>query len=190
LWQYRGLSFSGICNIKQAILLFSLSPLVFLLKSVWIREYGYSLFALFRLAIVLFYPSSICGLCLLLWYLRTFLSRITFIPYSLIQTLLSKKTKGDKLNNNIACLMLHIPEKEKNRHWTIQTPLKTQVLRKGKHFLLHYCHTFVLMFNEPNVIWHGNRFGHQWNKINTNKHKLNMNPIKAKLSNDEPHRVH
>jgi hypothetical protein len=28
------------------------------------------------------------------------------------------------------------------------------------------------MFNEPNVIQHGNRFGHQWNKINTNKKKL------------------
>ena len=46
--------------------------------------YCYSLFVLFPLSIVLFYPSSICGLCLLLWYLRTFLSGITFIPYSLI----------------------------------------------------------------------------------------------------------
>ena len=61
--------------------------------------YCYSLFVLFRLAIVLFCPSS-----MLLWYLRTFLSRITFIPYSLIQTCLSKKTKGDKLNKQYRLL--------------------------------------------------------------------------------------
>jgi hypothetical protein len=64
--------------------------------------YCYSLFVLFRLSIVLFCPSSICGL--LLWYLQTFLSRITFIPYSLIQTCLSKKTKGDKLNKQYPLL--------------------------------------------------------------------------------------
>ena len=58
--------------------------------------YCYLLFVLFRLSIVLFCPSLICGL--LLWYLWTFLSGITFIPYSLIQTCLSKNTKGDKLN--------------------------------------------------------------------------------------------
>ena len=66
--------------------------------------YCYSLFVLFRLSIVLFYPSSICGLCLLLWYLWTFLSGITFIPYSLIQTCLSKKSKGDKLNKQYRLL--------------------------------------------------------------------------------------
>ena len=61
--------------------------------------YCYSLFVLFRSAIVLFCPSSI-----LLWYLRTFLFGITFIPYSLIKTCLRKKTKGDKLNTQYRLL--------------------------------------------------------------------------------------
>jgi hypothetical protein len=61
--------------------------------------YCYSLFVLFRSAIVLFCPSPI-----LLWYLRTFLSGITFIPYSLIQTCVSMKTKGDKLNKQYRLL--------------------------------------------------------------------------------------
>jgi hypothetical protein len=51
-------------------------------------------FLIVPLSIVLFCSSSICGLCLLHWYLQTFLSGISFIPYSLIQTCLSKKTKG------------------------------------------------------------------------------------------------
>jgi hypothetical protein len=62
--------------------------------------YCYSLFVLFRSAIVLFCPSSICGLR----YLRTFLSGITFIPYSPIQTYSSKNTKGDKLNKQYRLL--------------------------------------------------------------------------------------
>jgi hypothetical protein len=61
--------------------------------------YCYTLFVLFRSAIVLFCPSS-----MLLLYLRTFLSGITFIPYSLIQTCLSKKTKGGTLNKQYRLL--------------------------------------------------------------------------------------
>jgi hypothetical protein len=61
--------------------------------------YCYWLFALFRSVIALFCPSSI-----LLWYLRTFLSRIISIPYILIQTCFSKKTKGDKLNKQYRLL--------------------------------------------------------------------------------------
>ena len=81
--------------------------------------YCYSLFVLFRSAIVLLCPSSICGL--LLWYLRTFLSRITFIPYSLIQTCLSKKTKGDKLNKKYRLLNVTFSWKRKTSvlsQWT------------------------------------------------------------------------
>jgi len=61
--------------------------------------YCYSLFVLFCSAIVLFCTSSI-----LLCYLRTFLSGIKFIPYSLIQTCLSKKSKGDTLNKQYRLL--------------------------------------------------------------------------------------
>jgi hypothetical protein len=111
--------------------------------------YCYSLFVLFRSAIVLFCPSPI-----LLWYLRTFLSGITFIPYSLIQTCVSMKTKGDKLNKQYRLLTNtnRIKNSGAPEGYAVPAPLLSHI---------------VLIFNEHNVIWHGNRFGHQWNKINT-----------------------
>ena len=62
------------------------------------------------------FPSSI-----LLWYLRTFLFGITFIPYSLIKTCLRKKTKGDKLNTQYRLLNVTYSWKRKTSvlsQWT------------------------------------------------------------------------
>jgi len=100
--------------------------------------YCYSLFVLFRLAIALFCPSSMCGLCLLL----TLLSGITFIPYSLIQTFLGKNTKGDKLNKQYRLLNV-----------TYSWKRKTSVLSQWTKFIGTYVYSDDMPFTMYIYMW-------------------------------------